>query len=357
MRVAIVYNQPKPSTPQEHWLSRSSSEGTIVAESFTDVSEDGVLQEAQLIEGFLREGGYETVLYAVDDPSSLMEFLTRERPDLIFNCCETFRGNAALEMNVAALFEILGIPFTGSSALTLGMALNKSIAKALFVAHGVPTPPWAVLSPHGSLDGAGPFKFPLMVKPLNEDASIGIDTHSIVEDQAGLLERVRFVWDEFRQPALAEEFIDGRELNVAVLAVAPGQFVTLPISEILFNGFPGRNHHILTYESKWMVDSPYYRSTVPRCPAELSFELAEQVRNIALRSAAAVNLRDYGRIDFRIRSSDNAVFVLEANPNPDITFDSGFVRAAQASGRTHASVVLEIVERAKERIAGKDSGR
>lgn len=349
MRIAIVYNEPKPSTPHEHWLSRSSSEGTVVAETFTDASEYGVLQETQLIEGFLREAGNETMLYAADDAAGLVEFLTQNRPDLIFNCCETFRGNAKLEMNVAAIFEILGIPFTGSSALTLGMALNKGVAKALFVSHGVPTPRGAVLSPHDGEDGAAALTFPVIVKPLEEDASIGIDTHSIVENSAGLMERVRFVWKEFCQPALAEEFIDGRELNVALLAASPQQFMTLPISEICFDGFPGRKHHILTYEAKWMVDSPYYISTVPRCPAVLSRELEEQVRSVALRAAAAVRLRDYGRIDLRVRSSDNAAFVLEANPNPDITFDSGFVRAAQASGRTHASVIREIVERAMER--------
>jgi D-alanine-D-alanine ligase len=349
MRIAIVYNEPEPSTPQEHWLARSSSEGTVVAETFTDASEYGVLQETELIEGFLREGGHETMLYAAADPGGLMEFLVRERPDLIFNCCETFRGNAALEMNIAAIFELLEIPFTGSSALTLGVALNKSVAKALFLAHGVPTPPWAVISPQQGLEDAGRLGFPVIVKPLNEDASIGIDTHSIVEAQRELIERVRFVWDEFRQPSLVEEFIDGRELNVAVLAAAPGRFMTLPISEILFRDFPGLTHHILTYEAKWMVDSPYYSSTMPRCPAELSPGLADQVRGIALNAAAAVQLRDYGRIDFRIRASDNAVFVLEANPNPDITFDSGFVRAAQASGRTHARVIREIVDRAWER--------
>jgi D-alanine-D-alanine ligase len=357
MRIAIVYNEPKPSTPQEHWLSRSSSEGTVVAASFTDSSEYGVLQETQLIEGFLREGGYETMLFAADDAAGLVEFLARERPDLIFNCCETFHGNAALEMNVAAIFEILEIPFTGSSALALGMALNKSVAKALFAAHGVPTPPWTVISPRAGLDDTGRLRFPVIVKPLQEDSSNGIDMHSIVETPAGLIERVSFVWDEFRQPALVEEFIEGRELNVAVLAVAPGQFVTLPISEILFSGFPNRKYNVLTYEAKWMVDSPYYSSTLPRCPAELSPGLTERVRRIALNAAAAVQLRDYGRIDFRVRASDDAVFVLEANPNPDITFDSGFVRAAQASGRTHASVIREIVERAKERTLGGDSGR
>jgi len=357
MRIAIVYNEPKPSTPQEHWLSRSSSEGTTVAETFIDSSEYGVLEETQLIEGFLREGGDDTMLYAAEDPGALVEFLVRNRPDLIFNCCETFHGDAALEMNVAAIFEILGIPFTGSPALTLGMCLNKSVAKALFVSHGVPTPPWAVIPPHGTSEDAGRLKFPVIVKPLSDDASNGIDTHSIVETEAVLMDRARFVWNEFRQPALAEEFIEGREINVAVLAVSPDRFVTLPVSEVLFNDFPNQKYHLLTYEAKWMVESPYCISTVPRCPAELSPELAEETRTIALKAAAALQMRDYGRIDFRIRSSDNAVFVLEANPNPDITFDSGFVRAAQASGRTHGGVIREIAERAKERARAKLSHR
>jgi D-alanine-D-alanine ligase len=356
MRIAIVYNEPKPSLPEKHWLFRSSSDGTIIAKTFQDASEYGVLQEIELVEGFLRDGGHETMLFAVEDPSSLVEFLVQNPPDLIFNCCETFRGNATLEMNVAAIFEILGIPFTGSAALTLGMASNKNIAKTLFIAHGVPTPPWVVISPNSGVENAGRLRFPLIVKPLNEDGSIGIDTYSIVETQARLIERAHFVWNEFRQPALVEEFIEGRELNVAILAVAPDRYVALPVSEILFKDFSCPRKQILTYEAKWMVDSPYYSATVPCCPAELSPELADKVRSIALKAAAAVQMRDYGRIDLRVCNSSGAVFVLEANPNPDITADSGFVRAAQASGRTHASVILEIVERVKERMQKGDSG-
>jgi D-alanine-D-alanine ligase len=352
MRVAIVYNQPNPCSPRNHWLSRSRSEGTIIAETFQDASEYDVLLEVQLIEGFLRESGHEVVLHGVDDPGGLWTFLERQRPALIFNCCESLRGNARLEMNVAAIFEILDIPFTGSPALTLGMALNKGIAKALFAAHGVPTPPWTVVSPTSGADRADCLSYPLIVKPVEEDASIGIDTHSVVHSRSSLMERVHFVWTEFHQPALVEEYIDGRELNVAMLATSPDQFVTLPISEIDFEGFPGGNYPILTYEAKWMADSPYYISTVPQCPANLAPQLEEQVRSTALQAAAALRLRDYGRIDFRVRASDNAVFVLEANPNPAITADSGFIRAARASGRTHAGVICEIAERALERKRG-----
>ncbi len=349
MRIAVIFDEPERVTPQDHWLSRSSGGGTAAAEGFADSCGTSGVEGAARIEAILREGGFETTLFGAREPAALMEFLVREGPELIFNSCEALGGNASLEMNVAAVFEILGIPFTGSSALTLGMALNKSIAKALFVAHGVPTPPWAVLIPDGGMDAAATLRFPLMVKPLNEDASIGIDTHSVVEDTAGLAARVKFIWEEFRQPALVEEFIEGREVNVAVLAEAGGRFVALPVSEIVFQGFPDPKRQIVTYAAKWMLDSPEYSSTVPRCPAELSPQLADEIQGMALRAAGAVQLRDYGRIDFRVRGSDGAIFVLEANPNPDITADSGFARAAGASGRTHAEVIHEIVKRARER--------
>lgn len=351
MRIAVIYNEPKLTPTQEHWIFRSSSEKSVSTKGFTDASEYGVVEETEQIESFLRDAGYQTIVYAVRDVSELVKFLRQNRPDLVFNCCETFQGDARLEMNVAAIYEILGIPFTGSPSLALGIASNKSIAKDLFVSHGVPTSPWIVASPNGSRIETGRLKYPLIVKPLCEDASIGIDAHSIVESHAGLMERVRFVWEEFRQPALVEEYIPGRELNVAMLAIDSGTFLTLPISEIVFNDLPDQSYRILTYQAKWLVDSPYYRATVPRCPAQLSTELAERVRSVAVKAAKAVQLRDYGRIDLRIRASDDEVFVLEANPNPDITFDSGFVRAAEASGRTHASAVLEIVERAKQRMS------
>jgi len=342
MRIAIIYDKPHTATPQRHWLSRSRPDGSSIGETFTDASTFWLPQETGLIEDLLHEGGYETVAYAADDARGLVEFLSRESPDLIFNCCDTLRGRAAFELNVAAVFELFEIPFTGSSALTLGMALNKGVAKSLFAAHGIPTPPWVVLVPDANPLEASRLRFPVIVKPIHEDASIGIDRHSIVETPTALLDRARFVWREFSQPALAEEFIDGRELNVALIGGAAERFVTLPISEVLFDGFPGRAYRLLTYEAKWLADSAEYQSTVSRCPAELAPDVAERVRHLALSAATAVQLRDYGRIDFRVRRSDGAVFVLEANPNPDLMGDSDFVRSAAAAGRTHASVVCEI---------------
>ncbi len=356
MRIAIIYNEPKPSDPSEHWLSRSVPGGTVLPPDFRDWSEYGVLGEVRLITQFLREGSYDAMLFAADDPLELAQYLARDRPDFIFNCCESFRGDASLEMCVAGVYELFGVPYTGTPALNLGICLNKPIAKSLFQAHAIPTPRFAVVREPWDCDAAAVLGFPLIVKPAHEDASIGIDVHAVVSTFETLRDRIEFVRREFRQPALVEEFIDGREVNVAVLASSPEEFMTLPISEIRFQGYPEDRPRIIGYQAKWVEHSPEYRGTPPRCPADLPEALAQRVRDTALAAARVAGLADYGRIDMRIRRGDNQVFVLEANPNPDISFDSGFVRAAEASGRTHASVIREILERAIERAVRAATG-
>jgi D-alanine-D-alanine ligase len=144
------------------------------------------------------------------------------------------------------------------------------------------------------------------------------------------------------------EFIEGRELNVALLATSADEWSVLPISEIRFIDF-GDEPHIVSYESKWIPGSRVYEGTVPQCPADLPEALAQEVRETALRAARLVGLRDYGRIDMRLRTADDAIFVLEANPNPDISHDAGFMRSAGASGRSYADAINDIVERALER--------
>jgi D-alanine-D-alanine ligase len=348
MRIAVIYNEPNVTPDEEHWTNRSAPCDRAGA-PLLDASEFNVRQEAQLIGELLEQGGHEVVLFAADDALALARFLHEERPDAIFNCCESFRGDASLELNVAALYELFGIPFTGSSPLALGVALDKDVAKALFHAHGVPTPAHFVADVGGAVPDPAPVGFPCIVKPLREDASIGIDAHAVVRERAALLRRIEFVWTEFRQPAIVEEFVDGRELNVAVLATSAREMIALPISEIVFEGAAAEGVRVLSYGAKWFVNSEEYRTTMSKCPAELPSELQERIRKVALRAARAVGLRDYGRIDLRLRSGDDAIFVLEANPNPDITFDSGFVGAAKAAGRTYAAIIREILERALER--------
>ena len=320
MRIAIVYNQPQ---------------------NRADPSETGVIEQTQAIQKALSEAGHSVLCFAVDDALGLMMFLRRERVNLIFNCCETLRGNAAMEMNLAALMELEGIPFTGSSALTLGICANKALAKTLLAAKGIRTPAWTVV--RGQNDWCtNHLVYPLIVKPLNEDSSLGIDAASVVATEGAARERARYIFENFRQPALLEEFIDGREFNIAVLADRSGALCSLPISEILFHGLARSEPKIVTYDAKWTRGSPYYEATVPQCPADIPPAWADELRSTTLAAANALQIRHYGRVDFRVRDADEGVFVLEVNPNPDISADSGFARAAQAGGRTHAEFIREI---------------
>jgi len=331
MRVAIVYNQPEPE-----------SEGVRAAEF-------GVLAQVRDIEASFRRLGVDSVSHAVTSVSGLVEFLTRVQPDVVFNSCESFRGTAALEASVASVYDLCGIAYTGSPALTLGMALDKGIAKSLFRAAGVPTPPYVVMRTEPDFLLARELTYPLIVKPLAEDASIGIDAGAVVHDEIGLQARVRGLWSVFEQPALVEEFIDGREITVALLADPAGAFDVLPVSDIVFGALPPGAPAIVSYDAKWVPDSADYMATPARCPADLDADLARRVGQVAVAAAHAVGLRDYGRVDLRLRAADQAIFVLEVNANPDLSTDAGFMRAAAAGGLTAAAAVERILACAVKR--------
>ncbi len=348
MRIAVIYNDPGHTPAGDHWLVRSSNLGPGDA-VVRDESEYGVLGEVSLIASALRDHGHETQVFAANTAARLTGFLSTERPDAIFNCCESFLGRSALEMSVAGVFDLFEIPYTGSSALTLGLALDKGMAKGMMRMQGINTPSHHIVRNALELAVLSPLAYPQIVKPMCEDASIGIDAAAVVGNAQELAQRVRFVLREFQQPAIVEEFIDGRELNVSLLATSSSAFMTLPISEIRFDGLPRKLPRIVTYEAKWLQQSEYYQATRSECPAVLEERLAQQLRDTAVAAAQALGLRDYGRVDFRIRDGDDAVFVLEVNPNPDLNDDAGFLRAARASGRSYESTVCEILDRCLER--------
>ncbi|MEP7233971.1 MAG: D-alanine--D-alanine ligase [Ignavibacteriota bacterium] len=343
MKIALIYNEPKHTEADDHWLSRSRVEVEL-EKDFRDASEFGVLEESSIIADAIRADGHEVLLFSVDDDiHRLITFLDRENPELIFNLCEAVLGKSSLEMAIAGIYDLYEIPYTGSQAIALGIALNKGLAKAIFKANDIPTPPYIIVPENGSLPVDLNLHFPVIVKPVSEDASIGIDNNSICTDEPSLSDRVAFIHKEFFQAALIEEYIDGREINVAILVGENGEFETLPISEITFDTMPAGNPRIVSYEAKWVEESPLYHTTIPNCPADLDVIVAERAKELALKAAAAVGLTDYGRIDMRLRDSDNALFVLEANPNPDISRDAGFMRAAGVKGLTHPQTINAIV--------------
>ncbi len=281
-----------------------------------------------------------------EDLTPMIGEILASRVDLIFNLCEEFRGQTRLEMHVAALLELLNIPFTGSSALILGLSQDKGKTKSILSHHGVPTPAYEVVPPGEDLS-PGRLRFPLIVKPLLEDASLGIGNDALVQDRSSLLQQVQKVHQDYHQPALVEEYIDGRELNVSILGNEELQI--LPISEIDFSTMPPGIPKICGYEAKWVESSQEFTHTVPLCPAPLVPEVEGRIKKAALRAYQVMGCRDYARVDIRL-GADGIPYVLEINANPDISPDAGMTRSAKAAGLVYPQLIGRIVDLAWFRV-------
>jgi D-alanine-D-alanine ligase len=312
-----------------------------------------VVQVAAALASALTRGGQVAVPVAVgDEPLAAFQSLGRHPPDLVVNLCESVSGDSRGEMAAGALLEVLGIPYTGSGPLALGLALHKDKAKELLFARGVPTPAFALVSSLAELASVQ-LPFPLIVKPVREDASAGVSFDSVVYDSASLREAVQLVLRSFHQPALVERFIAGREVYVSFLGNTPR--VVLPLSEIHFGkAFEGRPR-IVSYRAKWETASPECRDS-PSGPCKLSPDVEAKVVGAALAAFEALGCQDYGRVDLRL-SAEGEPYVIDINPNCDLHPQAGYARAAAAAGMDYAALGSRLVDVALERTHGHPSHR
>jgi D-alanine-D-alanine ligase len=314
-----------------------------------DPPEDPVLSQ---IEEALRARGDDPVRIAVDkEVEPLVAALRKEQPDLVFNLCESFGGKSALESNVAALLNLLGLRYTGSSPAGLIIAGDKTLTKKVLSFHGIRTPQFATVY-RGAVDWAGNLHFPVIIKPPQEDASLGITSKSVVRDVKGLLETIERMQKEFDQPALVEEFIDGREFYVGVIGNANVQ--ALPVIELDFSGFPADRPKIASWEAKWGDDGEgsgaEFAGTKSIFPENLAPELVAKMQQAAIDSFDALRLRDYARIDLRVTDAGD-VYVIEVNPNCYLERESEFARAAAQSGLEYPALIARIIELATARYS------
>ncbi|MBI4549192.1 MAG: ATP-grasp domain-containing protein [Ignavibacteriae bacterium] len=352
--IAIVYNEPTVQTKKGRKFITEAGilqDGGKLAQTngevITDLSAVGVLEEKEEIARALQSLGYKSTIFNVDsDICRFVNFLKEEKPDLVFNLCESVGNESLHEMHAAAIYELMGIPYTGSSALTLGLALNKVRVKEMLLFHGLPTPLYQVVKSPIRIALDESMTFPLIVKPSSEDASIGIETESVVENLNELRKRVRYIIEHFDQPALVEEYIDGRELNVGI--IGDRKPIVLPISEIDMSTLPDQYHRIITYNAKWMKGTEEYEHTKGVCPALLPAELEATIKEMALKAYQLLSCRDYARVDLRL-SKDHQPYILEVNPNPDISDDAGFARSVRGYGFTFEQLIAKIIECALER--------
>jgi D-alanine-D-alanine ligase len=300
----------------------------------------------------LTENGHTPTRVSVDDSvEPVIEQLKSSQPDLVVNLAESFRGKSALESNVAALLNLMDLRYTGSSPAGLILAGDKTLTKKVLAFHGIQSAKFATVF-RGQLDWAHEIDFPLLVKPPQEDASLGITQKSVVHDVKELLDVISTTQQEYQSPVLVEEFIDGREFYVGVIGNSNAE--ALPIIELDFSNFPAGLPKIASWEAKWGDDGDErgaeFEGTQSVFPTDLSEELTQKIQRVAIDAFHALRLRDYTRIDLRVRA-DEEIFVIEANPNCYLEKNSEFARAALKSGLEYPALIARILELASARYS------
>jgi D-alanine-D-alanine ligase len=308
------------------------------------MSEESLLEMARQVEAAVQTLGWPVMVIPLQ--RSILNFVNRlrsENPDVLVNLCEGFYGRARWEANVAGVFELLGLSFTGNPLRTLALCQDKFQAKAVLRAAGLPTPPAQLMTSPGQ---ATDLTFPLIVKPDMEDASLGIYPQSVVRDAESLAQQVQRVVETYHQPAIVEKYVEGREFNVSVMD--NGKVQPLPVSEIDFTEMPKGAPHICSYEAKWFEDHPLYQKTPPVCPAQIDEDLRQKLQELAVAAFQVMGCRDYARVDFRM-SREGKIYILEVNPNPDISLNAGYVRALKAAGLRYEKFWRLMIENALKR--------
>jgi len=277
------------------------------------------------------------------------------RPDFVFNIAEGLHG-VSREAQIPAMLEMLGIPYLGSDPLALAVCLDKSRAKEILSHYKIPTPSFSVIHALEELEDAR-VRFPSIVKPLHEGSSKGIYNSSVVRSPEDLLREVTTVLEIYREPALVEEFLPGREFTVAIMGNGDDLRI-LPIVEIKFDSLPAGMNPIYSYEAKWVWDTTDKPLEIFECPARLETAVRSEIEEICSKTYRILRLRDWSRIDLRMDAKGRPQ-VLEINPLPGILpkpeDNSCFPKAARAAGLSYSGLINGVLDIALRRVGEKAS--
>lgn len=289
----------------------------------------------------LRAAGH--AVHLVEATAQLPRWFLTHRVDLAFNIAEGTHGEHR-ESQVPAILESLGVPFTGSSSVTLAIALDKAKTKQILASEGIPTPAWQLFpTPHTPLNPR--LGFPLIVKPNREGSSKGIWRESVVGDEEALRRQAAQIFHRYRQEVLVEEFVDGKELTVGILGEQP-----LPILEIDFAPCQASGEFFYSWRMKeFQGDAARGLAPSLHCPARLDPQTTARVQQVALRAHRALGCEDFSRVDIRLRA-DGTPCILELNPLPGLSpLESNFPVMTTAAGISHDTLLQRIVELAMSR--------
>lgn len=351
MKIALIYSSKKGM--EESLLRRNREElreeedeppPDMLAECDSD-------ETIAAVESVLRE---RNDVFPIESDERAYVRLQTVRPDLVFNIAERLHGPNR-ESHIPTVCEILDIPYTGSDPLTLGMCLDKSRAKEVLSYHGIPNPEFRIVEDPNGI----PFsiELPAIVKPLYEGSSKGIRNNSVVRTEGELRERCFEILSLYRQPAIVERFLEGREFTVGVLGNAPNLEV-LPIVEIDHARLPAGAEPVYSYEAKWIWDRPDNPLDIFLCPADIPERLRRRIADIVERTCRILRVRDWGRIDVRLDERGEP-HILEINPLPGILPDpednSCLPKAARTAGYAYSDLIHRVVDEAAKRYGLRDA--
>jgi D-alanine-D-alanine ligase len=331
LRVALIYNAYTDAQPD-------------------DKADTGNLHYLrQMIRGIargLRRLRHDVVVIPLaGDLSVLQRKLDRLRPDIVFNQYDDVVHGALYEMRVAAFIRMLGYPLTGSPALALGLSRDKYMSLSLLKGAGLPIPPSTALIERLRDVGEHRWSFPLIVHASREHAGIGLDRDSVVGTKTALRDKAREILRDYKQPALVQHFLKGREFNVGLLG---GRALrVLPIAEVDYSRLPRTIPPILSYAAKWVETSVEYRRTEVICPARVDAEMATLLNKTAVKAFRTVGGWGYGRVDLRLDENGQPV-ILEVNCNPCLDSGMGLARSAERDGMSYPELLQSVIKAAFE---------
>jgi D-alanine-D-alanine ligase len=332
----------KPKRPRSKVLALfdSMAPTTIDQDLSTELASEDWRTESDVLRALRRLGHEVEHLAIFDDLDLLRRKIESFAPDVIFNLADQFKNNRAFDQNIVAYLELHGVPFTGCGSTALTLCKHKAISKKILGYHGIRVPDFATIARGDRPVRPKRLKFPILVKPLNEEASLGIAQASFVETDEQFAERVRFIHESISADAIAEEYIEGREIYVSILG--DERLNVFPIRELVFREVPPDEPKIATFKAKW--DEAYRKrwGLENRFAEGLDPAVVRAIERTCRRIYRLLTIDAYARLDLRLTPAGEPVFI-EANPNPMLAAEEDFAKSAAASGLTYPKLIAKIV--------------
>jgi len=295
----------------------------------------------------LRANEYDVSLLGLhNDLNPLLEEIKENRPDVVFNLVEVFNGQSRLENSVAAVLEMLDVPYTGASPETLMICTNKALSKKILSYHKIKIPNFYTFYRKHRIWRPKRLKLPCVIKPLCEEASRGISQASVVDNDDAFIERIKFIQQNMGMDAIAEEYVDGREFYATVMGHK--RLSVWPLREIKFGEFPEDEPRIATYKAKWDDDYRDRWGIKSVFAGKLAEGVEARVAEVCKRAYRALNMNSYTRFDIRV-TPDGQVYIIEPNANPCIAKIDEVAQSAEKVGIAYSQLIKKIVNLAFQR--------